>query len=89
MARTSDYPETLTEAISVIQNSLPPQISVPNVSQVFSAQETVSAEMAHHLSSLLQHYDEMTQALHDYEAGAEFDDTDLQGECASIGISTP
>lgn len=79
MARTSDYPETLSGTISVIQNSLPAEISVPNMTEVFNAQEAVSADMAHHLSSLMQHYDQMVQALHDYEAGDEFSDADLQG----------
>ncbi len=79
MARTSDFPERLAGAISIIQESLPPSIDVPNMKEVFNAQEAVSADMAHHLSSLLQHYDQMVQALHDNEAGEDFSEADLQG----------
>lgn len=79
MARTSDFPERLAGAISIIQESLPPSIDVPNMKEVFNAQEAVSADMAHHLSSLLQHYDQMVQALHDNEAGEDFSEVDLQG----------
>ncbi|KAI0087279.1 autophagy protein Apg17-domain-containing protein [Irpex rosettiformis] len=78
MARTSDYPETLTGTISAIQNSLPLAISVPNMTEVFNSQETVSADMATHLSSLLQHYDQMVQALHDSEAGETFGQAEIQ-----------
>ncbi|KAI0693127.1 autophagy protein Apg17-domain-containing protein [Cytidiella melzeri] len=78
MARTSDYPETLVGTISVIQNSLPPPLSVPDMTEVFNAQESMSADMANDLQSLLQHYDQMAQALHENEAGEEFSDADLQ-----------
>ena len=81
MARTSDYPERLERAISAIQISLPPPILIPNMTEVFNTQETVSNDMATHLKSLVDHYEQMVQALHDNEAGEIFEEAELQGTC--------
>ncbi|KAI0342909.1 hypothetical protein BDW22DRAFT_1357454 [Trametopsis cervina] len=78
MARTSDYPETLSRTISVIQDSLPSEMSIPDMTRIFNVQEELSADMAQHLSSLTSHYDQMVQALHESEAGEEFGEADIQ-----------
>ena len=46
---------------------------------IFAAQEAASVDMANHLSSLTQHYEQMTQALHECQLGEQFSEADLQG----------
>ena len=81
MARTSDFPETLEGTIFAIQNLLPPPVTVPNMTEVFNTQDTMSNDMATHLKSLVDHYEQMVQALHDSEAGEAFEEAELQGTC--------
>lgn len=78
MAKTSDFPESLKGTIEAIKNSLPTEISIPPMDDIFVSQEAHSVEMANHLSSLTSHYDQIIQALHDFDAGEEFSEADLQ-----------
>ena len=89
LARTSDYPESLNGTITAIRNSLPNEISIPPMDNIFERQEHSSVEMANHLSSLTHHYDQMVQALHENEAGEEFSETDLQGKSKPSRRPTP
>jgi autophagy-related protein 17 len=78
-ARTSDYPESLQGTISAIRASLPSEITIPPMDDIFLSQENISTDMANHLSSLTQHYDQMVQTLHESEAGEVFSEHDIQG----------
>ncbi|GJE96586.1 autophagy-related protein 17 [Phanerochaete sordida] len=78
LAKTSDYSESLNSTISAIRSSLPSEIVIPPMDDIFSSQETISTDMANHLSSLTRHYDSMAQALHDNEAGEIFSEADIQ-----------
>lgn len=77
--RTSDYPESLQGTISAIRTSLPSEITIPPMDDIFSSQEAISTDMANHLSSLTGHYDQMVQTLHESEAGQIFSEDDIQG----------
>lgn len=79
LAKTSDYPDSLQGTISAIRSSLPSEITIPPMDNIFSSQETISTDMANHLSSLTRHYDQMVQALHESEAGEVFSEADIQG----------
>lgn len=78
LARTSDYSESLNGTITAVQSSLPSEINIPPMDDIFTSQETISTDMANHLSSLTRHYDQMVQALHDSEAGEIFSEADIQ-----------
>lgn len=79
MSLTEDHPHALLEHVDVIRNSLLVPIEIPSIKDIFAKQESVSANMAHHLESLTSHYDQMAGALKDHEAGEEFLEDDLQG----------
>ena len=80
MLEASDgYPETLSTAISAIQNALPIALPPPPVIEAMNAQADISTSMARHLESLAAHYDQMAGALRDSEAGEVFTEEDLQG----------
>ncbi|OBZ72535.1 Autophagy-related protein 17 [Grifola frondosa] len=78
LARTADYPESLSSTISVIRRTVPVELPLPSVEDIFSSQETARTKMAGQLESLVQHLGEMEGALKDILAGEEFDDEDLQ-----------
>ena len=50
---------------------------------IFASQDAISSKMAEQLESLAHHYDNMSNALHDFEAGEEFSEEDMQGTIAS------
>ncbi|PCH42280.1 hypothetical protein WOLCODRAFT_152309 [Wolfiporia cocos MD-104 SS10] len=77
LARTSDYPESLTQTISAIESGLPVDAPLPSIDEVFSSQEMMKDAMARHLESLAAHYEQMSSALCDQEAGEEFRDDEL------------
>ncbi|KZT07651.1 uncharacterized protein LAESUDRAFT_724631 [Laetiporus sulphureus 93-53] len=77
-ARTSDYPESLSKTIAAIENTLPARISLPSIEDICKVQEAVSTRMADLLESLAAHYDQMSAALREHEAGEEFGKDDLQ-----------
>lgn len=79
LAKTSDYPESLQSTICAIRASSPSEITIPPMDDIFSSQETISTDMASHLSSLTRHYDQMAHALHESEAGEVFSEVDIQG----------
>ncbi|KAI9000558.1 autophagy protein Apg17-domain-containing protein [Trametes punicea] len=79
LARTSDYPESLTKAIEDIKRIVPEEVALPAFGAIFAVQEKTSAKMAEHLESLAHHYANMANAMHDFEAGEEFSEEDLQG----------
>ncbi|OCH95414.1 hypothetical protein OBBRIDRAFT_720633 [Obba rivulosa] len=78
LARTSEYPEWLSNTISTIRSNAPIQFSVPSIDEIFSSQEAASTKMAGHLESLAAHYEQMSDALSHSEAGEEFNEEDLQ-----------
>ncbi|KAK7050959.1 Autophagy-related protein 17 [Paramarasmius palmivorus] len=78
MGRTHDYPESLNTTITNIRNSLPPLSSPPAIEQFLNEQGTFSVSMANHLESLASHYDQMSNALHESEAGEDFSDEDVE-----------
>ncbi|CCL98175.1 uncharacterized protein FIBRA_00169 [Fibroporia radiculosa] len=78
LAKTSDYPESLSGTISNIEITLPDGAPLPSVNDVFVAQEVASHKMANLLESLAGHYDQMFTALHEREAGEEFSEEDIQ-----------
>lgn len=79
LRETSDYPESLATAIDKIKNMVPAEVVLPSFDTIFASQEETSTRMAEHLESLAHHYDNMSNAMHDYEAGEEFHDEDMEG----------
>lgn len=79
LAQTSDYPESLATTIDNIKNLVPAEVVLPSFDAIFASQEETSTKMAEHLESLAHHYDNMSNAMHDYEAGEEFHDEDMEG----------
>ncbi|KAJ8456957.1 hypothetical protein ONZ51_g11814 [Trametes cubensis] len=79
LAQTSDHPEHLLSAIEAIRNSIPEPTELPAFDAIFQAQEDTSSTMAKHLESLAHHYRNMQDAMHDFEAGEEFNEEDMQG----------
>ncbi|KAI0951131.1 hypothetical protein AcW1_008249 [Taiwanofungus camphoratus] len=78
LARTSDYPESLSNTISAIQATVPTETALLSIKDIFTAQEAASTKMAGHLESLAAHFDQMASALRDNEAGEEFGEEDFQ-----------
>jgi autophagy-related protein 17 len=79
LATSEGYPETLSVAISAIQNALPTALPQPVVMEAINAQADFTTSMARHLESLAAHYDQMARSLRDSEAGEVFTEDDLQG----------
>ncbi|KAI1797380.1 autophagy protein Apg17-domain-containing protein [Ganoderma leucocontextum] len=79
LATTSDYPESLSKTIAAIKDMVPVEVSLPSFDTIFASQEATSGKMAEQLESLAHHYDNMSNALHDFEAGEEFGEEDIQG----------
>ena len=65
---------------------MPAEVSLPSFRDIFATQEATSHKMAEHLESLVHHYQNMSQMMHDFEAGEEFSDADMQG---AFGVYTP
>ncbi|KAH9919879.1 autophagy protein Apg17-domain-containing protein [Amylocystis lapponica] len=78
LARTADYPESLSTTISAIEARVPLEIPLPSFQDIFTSQETASVKMAGHLESLTAHFEQMAATLRDSEAGEEFDEEDIQ-----------
>ena len=57
---------------------VPAEMPLPSFDTMFTSQEVTSAKMAEQLESLAHHYDNMSNALHDFEAGEEFGEEDGQ-----------
>ncbi len=68
------------KTIGAIKEMVPVEVPLPSFSHIFSSQETTSIKMAEELESLAHHYDNMSNALHDFEAGEEFHEEDMQGK---------
>jgi autophagy-related protein 17 len=79
LATTDDFPESLSNTILSIRNSLPMSESIPSVKDILASQESSSTTIARHLESLAGHYDQMAGALRESEAGEAFSEEDLQG----------
>ncbi|KAH9902806.1 autophagy protein Apg17-domain-containing protein [Cubamyces lactineus] len=79
LGQTSCHPEDLMSAIEAIRISMP-EISEPlDFGAMFKAQADTASTMAKHLESLAHHYGNMQNAMHDFEAGEEFTEDDMQG----------
>ncbi|KAG6334225.1 hypothetical protein ID866_4869 [Astraeus odoratus] len=78
MSSTYHYPETLSNAVTSIRDSLPTTRVFSSIEPLLSAQENTTAEMAKHLESLAAHYEQMAGALHDSEDGEIFSDEDMK-----------
>lgn len=65
----------------LLQEAIPSLTPLPAISDIFVEQERLSTSMAGHLESLSSHYDQMTMALQDAEAGMEIGEEDLRGTC--------
>ena len=84
LATTSDYPESLSKTIDAIKEMVPVEVPLPPFTTIFASQEATSGKMAEQLESLAHHYDNMSNALHDFEAGEEFGEEDIKGAAATI-----
>ncbi|KIP04383.1 hypothetical protein PHLGIDRAFT_195388 [Phlebiopsis gigantea 11061_1 CR5-6] len=78
LAKTSDFPNSLQRTISAIHLSLPGEISIPPMDEIFASQETISESMANHFSSLVRHYHEMRDVEAQRDAGEVFHEADIQ-----------
>ena len=76
--QTTDFPTVLRNTIDAIERTLP-QDSPTDIYVDLERQEETISDMAKHLESLTQHYDQMASALQDSERGEAFDEVDLQG----------
>ncbi|KAI0768076.1 autophagy protein Apg17-domain-containing protein [Trametes elegans] len=79
LAQTIDYPESLAKTIDAIKDMVPAEVALPSFNEIFASQEETQTRMAEHLESLAHHYGNMSNAMHDFEAGEEFDEEDMQG----------
>jgi autophagy-related protein 17 len=79
---TSDYSEAIHENLLAIRSSLPVQqlSSMPMITELLNSQEATTTALAEHLESLAVHYDKISEALKDSEAGEPFGEEDLQGQ---------
>lgn len=78
MASTYHYPETLSNAVASIRASLPVSGAYPPINPILSIQEHTTIDMAKHLESLTEHYEQMASALHDSETGEVFSEEDMK-----------
>ncbi|KAH9945266.1 autophagy protein Apg17-domain-containing protein [Epithele typhae] len=79
LATTADYPESLLKTIDTIRGTVPVDVPLPSFRDIFKSQEKTSSKMAEQLESLVHHYNNMDNAFHDFEAGEEFSEEDMQG----------
>ncbi|KAG6850696.1 hypothetical protein H0H93_009854 [Arthromyces matolae] len=81
MGKTDEYPETLSHTIETVQDSLPVLPNAPPIQyteELLAGQDARITTMASHLESLASHYEQISNALHESEAGGEFDDEDIE-----------
>ncbi|KAK7690808.1 hypothetical protein QCA50_005908 [Cerrena zonata] len=78
LSKTSDYPEQLANTIAAIRATLPTDWTIPLLNEIFNAKERALVEMAQHLTSLAEHYDQMAGTLRDSEGGGIFTEEDFQ-----------
>lgn len=62
MTSTYHYPETLSNAVTSIRESLPSSGAYPPINPILSIQEHTTIDMARHLESLTAHYEQMASA---------------------------
>jgi autophagy-related protein 17 len=55
------------------------------ISDILNSEEATSTTLAQHLESLAVHYDKISEALKDSEAGEPFEEEDLKGGSADYG----
>lgn len=79
LARTADHPEYLLASIAAIEDDMPAETSLPLFDNIFTAQEDAKGKMAVQLESLTAHYEQMSDILHEHEAGEELSEEDLRG----------
>ena len=87
MSSTYDYPETLSNTVSSIRDSLRVSDAPSPIESLLVSQEKTTAGMAKHLESLASHYDQMADALHDSEAGISYSEEDMRGKCTNEFVS--
>ncbi|KAG6900219.1 hypothetical protein C0993_001288 [Termitomyces sp. T159_Od127] len=83
MSKTDEYPETLTNTMETIRESLPALPDQPPMKyteDLLAEQDTRITTMASHLESLASHYEQISNALQDSEAGEVFNDEDIDGQ---------
>lgn len=66
-------------SIAAIEDDMPAETSLPLFDNIFTAQEDAKENMAAHLESLAAHYEQMSNILHEHEAGEELSEEDLRG----------
>ena len=64
--------------------SLPGEITIPPMDEIFASQEAISESMANHFSSLVRHYHEMRDVEAQREAGEVFHEADIQGPYVTL-----
>jgi autophagy-related protein 17 len=55
------------------------------IADILNSEESTSTTLAQHLESLAVHYDKISEALKDSEAGDPFEEEDLKGGSADCG----
>ncbi|KAG6817162.1 hypothetical protein H0H87_012123 [Tephrocybe sp. NHM501043] len=81
LSKTDEYPETLTNTIETIRESLPALPDEPPMKfaeELLTEQDATITTMAAHLESLTSHYGQMSNALQDSEAGEAFSEEDIE-----------
>ena len=73
----------MSKPIAAIKEMVPAEVPLPVFDTIFDSQDAISSKMAEQLESLAHHYDNMSNALHDFEAGEEFSEEDMQGTVVS------
>lgn len=64
--------------------SLPGEIVIPPMDEIFASQEAISESMADHFSSLARHYHEMRDVEAQRETGEIFHEVDIQSLSMSV-----
>lgn len=78
LASTSTHATILTKHIADIRASFSDLLSPPRpMEAILNEQDVAAIEMANRLESLTVHYDQMTRALEDEEAGHILSDQDM------------
>lgn len=86
MSSTFHYPETLSNAVASIRASLSAAGPPPAIEPLLAVQEKTALEMAKHLESLAEHYDQMAGALLESET-SQFGEEDIRGEPPRFPVS--
>lgn len=66
-------------SIGAIEDDMPAESVLPLFDDIFTSQDDAKGKMAAQLESLAAHYEQMSDILHEHEAGGGLSEEDLRG----------